>query len=95
MKKSPVKPQVIFAPQEKSVIKPIKPIRNKIVKDYENGTCTIKLSSNLYKRIQSGEKLFMCMECDKIFTEHKDLLDHQIFHEGCDKKITNQEKEKK
>lgn len=95
MKKSFVKPKVIVAPQEQSAIKPIKSIKNKIVKDYENGICTIKLSSNLYKRIQSGEKLFMCMECDKIYTEHKDLLDHQIFHDGCDTKITNQEKEKK
>jgi len=80
------------ATQEKQVIKHMKPIKNKIVKDYQNGTCTIKLSTNLLKRIQGGEKLFMCMECDKIYTEHKDLLEHQMTHD--DQKIIKEEKKK-
>lgn len=87
-----MKSKLHIGTQEKPVIKPIKPMKNKIVKDYENGICTIKLSSNLLKRIQSGEKLFMCMECDKVYTEHKDLLDHQMIHDKCDKKISDQEK---
>lgn len=78
--------------QEKQVIKHMKPIKNKIVKDYQNGTCTIKLSTNLLKRIQGGEKLFMCMECDKIYTEHKDLMEHQMIHD--DKKIVQEGKKK-
>lgn len=94
-KEIPIKPLLPVASQEKFVIKPIKPIKNKIVKDYENGVCTIKLSSNLLKRIQSGEKLFMCMECDKIYTKHEDLLDHQMIHDKCDKNMIDQEKEKR
>lgn len=91
-KKVPEQPVVS---QEKCIIKPIKPLKNKIVKDYEKGVCTIKLSSNLLKRIQNGEKLFMCMECDKVYTKHEDLLDHQLLHNKCDKNMINQEKEKK
>lgn len=90
-----------MATQEKPVIKHITPIvkkddqNNKVTKDYENWTCTIKLSTSLLKRIQSGEKLFMCMECDEIYTEHKDLLKHQITHDKCDQKVFVQEHEKK
>lgn len=91
-KKTLIKRKVPVVPQGKFVVKPIKPIKNKIVKDYENGVCTIKLSSNLLKRIQNGEKLFMCMECDKIYTEHKDLLEHQIIHDTFHKNVLNQEK---
>lgn len=79
-----VKSELPITSQEKLVIKPE---INKIVNDYDNGICTIKLSPNLLKRIQSGEKLFMCMECDKIYTEHNDLLDHQQIHDKCNKKI--------
>lgn len=77
--------------QEKPVIKSLKPIKNQKVQD--NAVCTIKLSSDLLKRIQSGEKLFMCMECDKIYTEHTDLLNHQKMHDKYDDKIIVSEKE--
>lgn len=87
-----MKSKLHIGTQDKPAIKPIKPMKNKIVKDFENGVCTIKLSSNLLKRIQSGEKLFMCMECDKTYTEHKDLLDHQTIHDKCDKKTIVKEK---
>jgi len=90
-----MKSELPITPQENVLTKSIKPIKNKIVKDYENGTCTIKLSSNLLKRIQSGEKLFMCMECDKIYTKHKDLLDHQMIHDKFDKNIIVQDKERR
>lgn len=88
-----MKPKLLHVvTQEKPIIKPFKPIKNKIAKDYQDGTCTIKLSTNLLKRIQSGEKLFMCMECDKIYTEHKDLLEHQMIHDKCDQKVVEETK---
>lgn len=91
------KPVIKLLPN-KSPMKPvikhnIKALKNKIDMNYKNGICTIKLSSNLLKRIQSGEKLFMCMECDQIYTEHKDLLDHQIIHNKSDKKTIELETE--
>ncbi|VVC26399.1 Hypothetical protein CINCED_3A013954 [Cinara cedri] len=104
-KSKPIVPNIL---PEKPVVKPIKPntiktkpvirhnikaLKNKIANNYENGVCTIKLSSSLLKRIQNGEKLFMCMECDKIFTEHKDLLDHQIIHNKSDEKTIEPETE--
>ncbi|VVC34795.1 Zinc finger C2H2-type,Zinc finger, RING/FYVE/PHD-type [Cinara cedri] len=64
----------------------IKAPKNKLANNYENGVCTIKLSSSLFKGIQNEEKLFMCTECDKIYTEYKDLLDHQIIHNKFDEK---------
>lgn len=70
--------------QEKS---PIKSKSNKVLKDYVNGVFTIKLSPNLLKRVQNGQNLFMCVECDKMFTKHKDLLDHQMAHDKCSKKV--------
>ncbi|KAF0759161.1 Uncharacterized protein FWK35_00013155 [Aphis craccivora] len=82
--------------QLKPFIKPIKSIKNKIVYDYKNNTCTIELATNLCQRLLSGENIFMCRKCDKIFTEHKDLLDHYMIHDKC--KTTNlifQEKDKR
>lgn len=87
------KPKIHSKPQDKSIIKSLKPIKNKKIQDNENAVCTIKLSSDLLKRIQSGEKLFMCMECDKIYTEHTDLLNHQKMHDKYDKKIIVSENE--
>ncbi|XP_025417965.1 zinc finger protein 91-like isoform X3 [Sipha flava] len=78
------KPKLVNDSQEKSFIKSM---NNKILKNYENGLFTIKLSSNLLKRIQNGQNLFMCVECNKMYTEHKDLLDHQMTHDKCTKKI--------
>lgn len=80
--------------QEKPIAKHIKPVKNKIIKDYANGICTIKLSSSLLKRIQNGEKLFMCMECDKTYTQHKDLLDHQIIHDKHNQYIVEEKHER-
>lgn len=79
--------------QEKPTIKSVKPMKNKVVKDYKKGICTIKLSYNLFKQIQSGGKLFMCMECDQIYMEHKELLDHQLMHEQCNTHIIAQGKQ--
>lgn len=87
-----MKPKLPLSLQDKIDIKPVK---NKKVNAYDNGVCTIKLSPNILKRIQSGEKLFMCMECDKIYTEHKDLLDHQQTHNKCNIKRIAPEKEMK
>lgn len=72
----------------------IKSMNNKILKNYENGVFTIKLSSNLLKRIQNGQNLFMCVECNKMYTEHKDLLDHQMTHDKCSKNIIDLEKKR-
>lgn len=80
--------------EEKPLFKHFKSVKNKIIKDYANGICTIKLSSDLLKRIQNGEKLFMCMECDKVYTQHKDLLDHQIIHDKNNQYIV-EEKQKR
>lgn len=34
----------------------------------------------------------MCMQCDKIYTEHKDLLEHQIIHDKFHNNVFNYEK---
>lgn len=89
-KNTHTKSKLPIVSQDKDVKQPIK---NKIINDYNNGTRTIKLSPNLLKRIQSGENLFMCVECDKIYTEHNDLLVHRQIHDKCNKKIISPVKE--
>lgn len=91
-KKHKLSQQIV--PQE-HIVDVTKPIKNNLTKDYDNKICTIKLSSNLLKRIQSGEKLFMCMECDEVYTKHKDLLNHQMIHDKYNRNVVDKKKEKK
>jgi len=90
-----VKPTLPLIPQLKPFIKPIKSIKNKIVYDNIKNTCTIELATNLCQRLLSGENMFMCKKCDKIYTEHKDLLDHYMIHDKCETNLIVQEKDKR
>ncbi|XP_022169110.1 zinc finger protein 43-like isoform X2 [Myzus persicae] len=90
-----VKPTLPLIPQLKPFIKPIKSIKNKIVYDYKNNTCTIELATNLCQRLLSGENMFMCKKCDKVYTEHRDLLDHYMIHGKCETNPIVQEKDKR
>jgi len=90
-----LKPTLPSIPQLKPFIKPIKSIKNKIVYDYKNNTCTIELDTNLCQRLLSGENMFMCKKCDKIYTEHKDLVDHYMIHDKCETNLIVQDKDKR
>lgn len=63
--------------------------------DYNNKIHFIKLQSNVLKHLQKGDKLFVCMECNKVYTELKDLLDHQMIHDNFDKNVVCKETKKK
>ncbi|XP_050538043.1 putative zinc finger protein 66 isoform X2 [Daktulosphaira vitifoliae] len=64
-------------------------------KDTNKGVRRIKLSSNSIKRIQNGEKLFMCLDCDKIYFDHNKLLDHQKTHKQLEQVDIMEIKKKK
>lgn len=94
-KNTSVKTTLPLIPQLKTFIKPIKSIKNKVVYDYNNNTYTIELATNLCQRLLNGENIFMCRKCDKIYTEHKDLLDHHVIHDKCETNLKVQEKDKR
>lgn len=46
--------------------------------NYLNGIHNIKVPSNLSECIQRKEKLFMCFECNKIYSENEYLLEQKM-----------------
>lgn len=63
--------------------------------NYLNGIQNIKVPSNLSECIQRDEKLFICFECNKIYSENEYLLEQKMVNDKIDNTILIIHKEEK